>query len=655
MRIFHKIPVCRKHFAISALVLSVLSANVLSEGATASEFLVERKSAPSARYIDSFGKAVDYSLEPFVHAVPQAETPELVAGASGGARTGVLNFAPQWHSNFLPVDMNRVLFGQIITRRWQHDYAAAWSLPCDLQTKTRKLSIQQEWHIDIDPEIAENKPLTKWTESLKQGNAAVIAYTRSRPGITSTFENIENIWNTNPAFNNGFQFKPYAQYDWSAVKQIQKAWEVHIPNNTSLYARNIAQMPDPQWKRLFDKNNLFGKTEIVKGVKTNWNFKSLKNHYNNTYGVDEKFFEDQYDNIIRDFGTNVPITSRPFLPFGDRLLEHQSCEKSCPGCACGGSPAPAIPPVSCVGPGLAGGGVGGGGSAKEETTAQKNWGKCKKANDELAAKGINKVRNCSLILEPNSAPNAVAIIDRNSKVTFCTGTLIDEENLLTAAHCLCGSEKADSAFFGEKAWNTPNAVRTSVDLSSWRKKKNSDFCTQYREWQADKSRPYPEDDIAILRLAKSISSENIRNSVLPVPQFWNGEAYVRAYVAGFGASDESDQTGVKNIVNLKIEKDGCVTDGDGKRRCTAGKSFIAVAPKDNKGADSCFGDSGGPLMVVDEHGIHYLAGLVIKGTKENEKNKCGKGGIYADLRDKSIREWIVSSTKKEIVSLVEKE
>jgi secreted trypsin-like serine protease len=65
--------------------------------------------------------------------------------------------------------------------------------------------------------------------------------------------------------------------------------------------------------------------------------------------------------------------------------------------------------------------------------------------------------------------------------------------------------------------------------------------------------------------------------------------------------------------------------------------FLAGGRSNGTVADTCFGDSGGPVYVVNANGSHTLLGITSRGIG----NVCGNGGIYT--RIDAHRDWILAN------------
>jgi secreted trypsin-like serine protease len=118
--------------------------------------------------------------------------------------------------------------------------------------------------------------------------------------------------------------------------------------------------------------------------------------------------------------------------------------------------------------------------------------------------------------------------------------------------------------------------------------------------------------------------------------------YARA--VGFGTTDPTGtfRYGEKRQVDLPIVSNSCQAKANGMDdqkafHCDPGLELVAGKPMLEK--DTCSGDSGGPLYVLDEQGGWLLAGATSRGTPNNPHN-CGDGGVY--VRVDRYLDWIHS-------------
>lgn len=182
---------------------------------------------------------------------------------------------------------------------------------------------------------------------------------------------------------------------------------------------------------------------------------------------------------------------------------------------------------------------------------------------------------------------------------FCTGTLIDERWVLTAAHCVYGSDEGDLVvYIGDDP---------SVDLASsyWLA---SDVIVHHSY-----SNSQLRNDIALVELAEAVTG------VAPVP--WlpgerglsSGDAGATVNFAGFGYSESG--------YGEKLQVYGTV---DQVENTTVAYAQYNGGP--------CNGDSGGPMFLQDG-GVWHVAGVTSYGDQQ-----CTQYGVSTKVD--AYDDWI---------------
>lgn len=217
-------------------------------------------------------------------------------------------------------------------------------------------------------------------------------------------------------------------------------------------------------------------------------------------------------------------------------------------------------------------------------------------------------------------PDVVAVLGRDG---LCTGTLIAPDVVLTAGHCI---DIQPIAVVTHADRLEPGAPAEAIDVK---------WSRAYPAWQ-------DTFDVGVLVLEhvargapRAIASACLANQQLAT------KAPVTVVGYGLVTEDASDDNTRLNAARLAVTDPFCEHSPGCQQSAGARAEFVAGG----HGADSCFGDSGGPAYLATADGF-ALAGVVSRGL-DVPGLPCGQGGIY--VRADKVVAWIQSVTDRKLV------
>lgn len=195
--------------------------------------------------------------------------------------------------------------------------------------------------------------------------------------------------------------------------------------------------------------------------------------------------------------------------------------------------------------------------------------------------------------------------------SWCSGVLVGQRTFLTAGHCVCEGTGTDCQ--GE---NTPSANGRVVFLQ------HAGFF-DVASIHVPPNYRFPIADVAVVRLTAPVTG------VTPTPIMTEQpEAGDRGTIAGFGKTGgTSPDFGLKRVGDVSIAP------------CRNGLSDVTSVcwTFDGAGANTCNGDSGGPLF-IDVGSGPMVAGITSGGIRSD----CQAGDLAYDTNVYHYREWLQS-------------
>lgn len=264
--------------------------------------------------------------------------------------------------------------------------------------------------------------------------------------------------------------------------------------------------------------------------------------------------------------------------------------------------------------------------------------------------------NGTQVSEPEFAskwPFVVAIVaagaDTQYDGQFCGGSLVDDQHVVTAAHCLTFEPGLVSAASGVRVVAKTRALSQSALGSGETGARAVSEIFLHPDFAENDGEGF-RSDVAVLRLAQPIAGA----ATVPLVQagegaLWrDGAGGVDAYAAGWGDTDPRDERNPELKFPSLLRQTTVPLQSDARCASTVGGGYGTAFERATNlcggtlrsraglGTDSCQGDSGGPLTVAAGDGTWRLVGI----TSWGEGCADRKFGAYA--RVAALRGWIES-------------
>jgi len=227
----------------------------------------------------------------------------------------------------------------------------------------------------------------------------------------------------------------------------------------------------------------------------------------------------------------------------------------------------------------------------------------------------------TIVAAASDYPWTVAYL-RTATSLKCGGSIISENWIVTAAHCISGSSPTGERISaGNLRYNDANFQYT---ISEVYVHPNYDASTI-------------DYDVALLYISTPIEFSNTVNAIRIAPASSGPFNGVTSTILGWGTTSEGGSiSAVLREVDIPIITNAqCSNYYSGNNGITARMLCAYVT---GGGKDSCQGDSGGPL-VINNNGEYLLAGIVSWGIGCARNNYPG---VYT--RVSSVHSWICSTS-----------
>lgn len=204
---------------------------------------------------------------------------------------------------------------------------------------------------------------------------------------------------------------------------------------------------------------------------------------------------------------------------------------------------------------------------------------------------------------------------------ICTGTLVADDVVLTAAHCIGSDpEKMRIIFDTEFTPNSPTRKIKQIEIS--------------RYWEANRQAPVDTGDLALIQMSEPAPADYFTAKFLLSAKTLR--RFSTSTVLGYGVTGTTEHSGAGRLRLAEIPF------ADFEYGSTE------VKMDQTKGFGVCHGDSGGPAFISINNQF-FLWGVISRGV-EDPQDQCDRYAVFTNII--VYRSWIIETLQNFRRSLV---
>lgn len=217
--------------------------------------------------------------------------------------------------------------------------------------------------------------------------------------------------------------------------------------------------------------------------------------------------------------------------------------------------------------------------------------------------------------DPDQKLVSMVKIRRDGKLHICTGALLSDRSILTAAHCVWGTDADDVrvSFVTNEGCQPYHRRNIEIEVETFAIHEDFD------------STPQSFSDVAVLKLAGQAPKDSQRLPLMSVSEKPSSDKLV---LLGFGitAEDRKDSQILRKI-EKSIKED------------LRAKDRTFLVDQTSKKGGFCRGDSGAPL-IVELWNEPYILGVNSANIGLTKGQECQAASLAIDVSSSHFRDWI---------------